>query len=129
MDNTGLEQLVVDALDAVPEPFRRYLDTVQVVVLPVPTLRQRRALRLRLRDILYGLYEGVTVPERFAAGTAEGAGDTFTPPSRVTLFRRALAHDFRNPDKLRDEVRRTVWHELAHHFGIDDDRLDELGAY
>ena len=129
MDAAAFEQIVAEALAAVPDPFRRYLDTVEVIVLPVPTLRQRRALRLRPRDILYGLYEGVTVPERVAAGTAEGGGDTFTAPSLVSIFRRPLARDFRGPDELRDEIRRTVWHELAHHFGIDDDRLDELGAY
>ncbi len=124
-DKAAFEQMVADALDAVPEPFRRYLDTVHVTTLPVPSLRQRRALRLRPRDVLYGLYEGVSVPERLA----QGGGETPTPPSLVTVFRRPLAHDFPNEEKLRAEIRRTVLHELAHHFGIDDERLEELGAY
>lgn len=125
MDRAEFEQMVKEALDAVPEPFCRYLDTVVVTTLPVPSLRQRRALRLRPRDVLYGLYEGVSVPERLA----EGGGETASPPSLITVFRRPLAHDFPRPDRLREEVRRTVLHELAHHFGISDDWLEALGAY
>jgi predicted Zn-dependent protease with MMP-like domain len=125
MDKDAFERMVADALDAVPERFRPYLDTVHVTTLPIPSLRQRRALRLRPRDVLYGLYEGVPILERLA----DSGGETPTPPSLITVFRRPLAHDFRDPDELRDEVRRTVLHELAHHFGIDDDRLEELGAY
>lgn len=123
MDTTGFEQSVGEAMAAVPEPFRRYLDTVQVVVEAEPTQRQRREMGLRPRDTLYGLYEGVPVADRLM-GRDSGA-----LPSVVTLFRRALAADFPDPDDLRREIRRTLFHELAHHFGIDDDRLEELGAY
>jgi predicted Zn-dependent protease with MMP-like domain len=69
---------------------------------------------------MYGLYEGVP-------RTDYGA-DWVAAPNRITLFRLPLEEDFPRPGDLEQEVRRTVLHELAHHLGIDDDRLDELGA-
>lgn len=125
MDTAAFERMVAEALDLVPEPFRPYLDTVEVVVEPEASPRQRRSVGLRPRDTLYGLYEGLTVPQRLSsAGGVHGA-----LPSIVTLFRRALAADFPDEDELRRQIRRTLFHELAHHFGIEDDRLEELGAY
>lgn len=68
---------------------------------------------------LYGLYEGVPVTEAH-----DWAGEL---PARIRIFRIPLAEDFPDPDELAEEIRVTVLHELAHHFGIDEDRLDELG--
>lgn len=68
---------------------------------------------------LYGLYEGVPATE-----AADWAGQL---PARIRIFRRPLAQDFRDPVELAEEIRITVLHELAHHFGIDEDRLDDLG--
>ena len=118
--------MVAEALDSVPERFREYLDTVQVTVEAEPSRMQRRAMGLRPRDTLYGLYEGIPLPERLPA--ADGTSGPLLP-SVITVFRRPLSSDFPEPDDLRREIRRTVFHELAHHFGIDDDRLEELGAY
>jgi predicted Zn-dependent protease with MMP-like domain len=70
-------------------------------------------------EILLGLYEGVPRTER-------GFGDGMLP-DRITLFRRPLEARARNQRELADIVRETVVHEIAHHFGIDDDHLDELG--
>jgi predicted Zn-dependent protease with MMP-like domain len=68
---------------------------------------------------LLGLYHGVPLPER---------GDTAgLPPDTISIYRRPLEESFRDPAKLREEIRITVLHELAHYFGIDEDRLDELG--
>lgn len=69
---------------------------------------------------LYGLYEGTPLPERgqFYAGRL---------PDRIAIYRRPLEESFADPAELREEIRITVLHELAHHFGIDEDRLDELG--
>ena len=125
MDKAEFRACVQESLDAVPEPFRQYLDTVDVVILAAPTRTMRREMRLKPREVLYGLYDGVTVPERLRqAGGASGI-----LPSLIYLFRRAHLKDYPDPDELKAEIRRTLFHELAHHFGIDDDRLEELGAY
>ena len=68
---------------------------------------------------LFGLYHGVPLPER---GDMAGM-----PPDTISIYRIPLEESFPNPDELRDEIRITVLHELAHYFGLDEDRLAELG--
>jgi predicted Zn-dependent protease with MMP-like domain len=113
------ERLVERALDAIPQPFRAALDEVAIVIEEDVTPEQLGVSGLEPDDALYGLYEGVP-------RTAWGA-DMAPFPNKISLFRRPLEEDFPDPDELADEIRVTVVHELAHHLGIDDDRLDELG--
>jgi predicted Zn-dependent protease with MMP-like domain len=116
----AFERLVDRALASIPEPFRGALTEVAVVVEDEPSLDQLRENDLADDDTLYGLYEGVP--------RTEYAADWAISPNRITLFRWPLEDDFADPDALEEEVRMTVIHELAHHLGIDDERLDELGA-
>jgi predicted Zn-dependent protease with MMP-like domain len=111
--------LVERALVAIPEPFASALDEVAVVVADEPTLDQLRENAIEPDETLYGLYEGVP--------RTEWGADWATVPNRITLFRLPLEADFADPDDLADEVWVTVIHELAHHLGIDDSRLHELG--
>jgi predicted Zn-dependent protease with MMP-like domain len=113
------ERLVARALAGIPAPFREALAEVAIVVDDEPTPQQRRENDLADDDMLYGLYEGVP--------RTEYGADWSGVPNRITLFRLPLEEDFADPAELADEVRITVIHELAHHLGIDDDRLDELG--
>jgi predicted Zn-dependent protease with MMP-like domain len=113
------EDLVAEAVEAIPMPFAAALDEVAVVIEDEPTPDQVERNDLEPDQTLYGLYEGVP-------RTAWGA-DWAPVPNRITLFRLPLEADFADPDDLADEVWSTVLHELAHHLGIDDDRLDELG--
>ena len=112
--------LVDEALATIPMPFAAALDEVAIVIADEPTRDQLRANELPDDDTLYGLYEGV-------ARTEYGA-DWIAVPNTITLFRLPLEADFPDPDELADEVWVTVVHELAHHLGIDDDRLHELGV-
>ena len=68
---------------------------------------------------LFGLYEGVPLPDR---GDWAGA-----LPDRIRIFRKPLVESFPDPEELQEEIRITVLHELAHYFGLDEDRLDDLG--
>jgi predicted Zn-dependent protease with MMP-like domain len=114
------ERLVDRALAGIPDPFRIALAEVAVIVEDEPTNEQLRDNGLSPDESMYGLYEGVP--------RTEWASDWALSPNRITLFRFPLEDDFPDPRDLEDEVRMTVVHELAHHLGIDDDRLDELGA-
>jgi predicted Zn-dependent protease with MMP-like domain len=116
----AFEQLVDRALAGIPDPYREALREVAIVVEDEPSPEQLDDNEIDARDALYGLYEGVP-------RTDYGA-DWAASPNRITLFRLPLQEDFPDPRDLEDEVRLTVLHELAHHLGIDDDRLDELGA-
>ena len=114
------ERVVADVVARIPPPFDRALDEVAIVIEDEPDERQRRENELEPENTMYGLYEGVP-------RTDYGA-DWAAAPNRITLFRLPLQEDFPDPRDLEAEVRMTVLHELAHHLGIDDDRLDELGA-
>ncbi len=114
------EDLVAGALAAIPMPFAAALEEVAIVIDDEPSAQQRRENQLEADDTLYGLYEGVA--------RTEWGSDWVSEPNRITLFRLPLEADFADPDDLADEVRITVIHELAHHLGIDDDRLHDLGV-
>jgi predicted Zn-dependent protease with MMP-like domain len=118
--HVGFERLVEAALAGIPMPFRAAFDEVAVVIADDLTPEQRRENGLAPDEDLYGLYEGVP--------RTEYGADWVSMPNRITLFRLALEEDFPDPRDLEEEVRVTVIHELAHHLGIDDDRLDELGV-
>ena len=113
------ERLVERALAGIPMPFRAALEDVAIVIEDEPSPDQRRDNELGPDDTLYGLYEGVP--------RTEWGADWVAVPNKISLFRLPLEEDFPDPDDLADEVRMTVIHELAHHLGIDDARLDELG--
>jgi predicted Zn-dependent protease with MMP-like domain len=113
------ERLVDRALAGIPDPFRAALAEVAIVIDDEPSPQQRRDNEMAADEMLYGLYEGVP--------RTEYGADWSGAPNRITLFRLPLEEDFPDPAELAHEVRITVIHELAHHLGIDDDRLDELG--
>ena len=116
----AFERLVDRALAAIPEPYRDALREVAILIEDEPSREQLVENDLGPDDALYGLYEGVP--------RTEYAADWSATPNRITLFRLPLEEDFPDAVELEEEVRMTVLHELAHHLGIDDDRLDELGA-
>ena len=110
MDRAEFEKHVRAALDELPPELARGLENVAVVV---------EDENPKDPD-LFGLYHGVPLPER---GTSYGGH----LPDRISIYRLPLEDSFPDPEELRDEIRITVLHELAHYFGIDEDRLDELG--
>jgi predicted Zn-dependent protease with MMP-like domain len=113
------ESLVEMALASIPEPFASALDDVAIVIDDEPSAEQRRENDIAPDDTLYGIYEGVP--------RTEWGADWAPVANRIVLFRLPLEADFADPDELADEVWATVVHELAHHLGIDDARLEELG--
>ena len=118
--HAGFASLVEEAVALIPPPFDEALDEVAIVIADDPTPAQLAEGGLAPDDTLYGLYEG-TPRTVYAA-------DWSTSPNKITIFRLPLEEDFPDPDDLREEVVLTVIHELAHHLGIDEDRLEELGV-
>lgn len=116
----AFERLVDTALARIPAPFHDALAEVAIVIEDEPSEDQLRDNGLGPDETLYGLYEGVP--------RTAWAADWAAEPNRITIFRWPLEDDFEDPDDLAEEVRITVIHELAHHLGIDDDRLAELGV-
>jgi predicted Zn-dependent protease with MMP-like domain len=121
MDMTALEfeQVVLEAMDAIPEEFRDYLDNVAILVEADPSEELLDALHVPWRSSLYGLYSGSAHPHR--------ATDPPGPPARITVFRNPHLRACGDLEHLRRQVARTLIHEVAHHFGIGEARLRELG--
>jgi predicted Zn-dependent protease with MMP-like domain len=109
------ERLVAEALDGLPEPVLAMLDNVDVVVEDEPTAEQ-----LGGEESLFGLYQGVPLTQRDTAYS-------MVLPDKITVFRGPLERAYRNRLEMVRQVRITVLHELAHHVGFDEDRLDEIG--
>lgn len=116
----AFERLVADALDGLPDAILRMLDNVAVVVADEPTAHQMERVGLGADEVLLGLYEGIPLTER-----TSGYGAVL--PDKVTIFQRAIEDECETEDELVDAVRHTVVHELAHHLGISDERLIDLG--
>lgn len=122
MDRQEFEQLVIEALDGLPPGVARMMDNVEVTVAGWPSPALLRRVGLGAGDTLFGLYEGVPQTER----TSHYG---LVLPDKITIFQGPIERIRRTPEAIREQVRRTVIHELAHHFGISDERLRELGAY
>ena len=113
------EELVLDAVDGLPEELLSHLHNVVIVVEQWPSAEQIAEHELESRDQLMGLYEGIPLTHR---------GDyNLVLPDKITIFQGPLEAMCRTPEEIAAEVRLTVAHEIAHHFGIDDDRLEEMG--
>lgn len=105
------ERLVRHAIEALPAHFRSRLDNVEIVIEESPG-----------SDRLLGHYHGVPLTDR-------DGGYSGVLPDKITIYRQPLERRARSPEELAEQVRITVWHEIAHHFGISDERLRELGFY
>jgi predicted Zn-dependent protease with MMP-like domain len=119
MDSERFQELVVRAVNELPEEFLSRLHNLDVVVEDRPTISQRRRAGLDPGHTLLGLYEGV--PQ-----TRRGRGYGMVLPDKITIFQGPIEARCRSEDEIEAEVRRVVRHEIAHHFGISDARLKEL---
>ena len=114
-EDVDLEGFVIDALERLPATFRERLGSVAIVIEDEPTAEQLAAVRA---PGLYGLYQGIP--------RTAWAADQISVPSKITIFRGPLMRSHRTPERLAAAVADTVYHEIAHHFGISDARLHEL---
>lgn len=122
MEPLPFEDLVADALEALPAFFQDKLDNVELVVEDWPDHHTMRLARVRSPYELLGFYHGVPLTERTSYYG-------LVAPDKISIYRRPIEAQCHTQDELRATVRRVVLHELAHHFGISDDRLHEIGAY
>ena len=113
------DALITRAMDELPQEYIRGLHNVAIVMADEPDDAQREKLKLRHGHLLLGLYEGI--PRTARTGNEAGA-----LPDKITLFKYpilAMSHD---EDSLFEQIKRTLWHEIAHYYGLDHDRIDFL---
>jgi predicted Zn-dependent protease with MMP-like domain len=112
------EQYLSEAIDAIPKPYDSHLQNVAFILEDYPSPEQRVRLNLYPNETLFGLYEGVPLPAR--------NGGLKLLPDKITIFKYPLLAASRSQEDLRDKIARTVWHEVAHYYGLDHKRIHEL---
>ncbi|MFA6383347.1 MAG: metallopeptidase family protein [Parcubacteria group bacterium] len=110
------ERIVASGIKAIPEKFLRLMENVVIVVSSEPTQAQKRELKIRSGWTLFGLYEGV--PQ-----TTRGNHYTSVVPDKITIFQKPIEQAARDKQDMKEIVKNTVWHEIAHHFGLDEQRV------
>jgi len=121
LDYREIKKEVGRVIDRLPRSFRERLLNVEFVVEERPSVELLRAEGLDPRhDTLYGLYQGIPLPDRSSL-------DPPLLPDKITIFAEPLLEDFPDPEELREEIRLTVLHEIAHYFGMDEEEIEDLG--
>lgn len=119
LSRNEFEQLVIEAIDSLPQEFLDRLENVDIVVESVPTRAQLSQQGVPEDSLLLGLYEGVPLTARENYG--------FVLPDKITIFQESIEAVCPSPGQIIQEVRETVAHEIAHHFGLSDEALETLG--
>lgn len=114
------DTLITRAMDELPQEYITGLDNVAIVMADEPTEEQQIKMKLREEGkILLGLYEGIPLTQR-------GNGYTFVLPDKITLFKHSILLVVRSEEELFEQIKRTLWHEIAHYYGLDHGRIHEL---
>lgn len=118
MTRKQFEKLVNDAIEGLPEEFQSKLDNVDFVVEEWPSREHIRMAKINPRSLLFGLYQGTPKTRRTA-------GSIF--PDKITIFAGPILRVSRTPEQVKAQVTRTVKHEIAHHFGMDEHSIRRRG--
>jgi predicted Zn-dependent protease with MMP-like domain len=110
------EKLIGEVMDELPPHYANSMNNVAITYEGNPSAEQRKKLKLRGNDTLFGLYEGVPLPER-------GSGYNLVLPDKITLFKNPLLSAARDKKDFKAKLKHTLWHELAHHFGLDHEHI------
>lgn len=113
------EDLVNQGIERIPKLFQEHLNNVAIVTADEPTEEQRKKLKLRCDQTLFGLYEGIPLTKR-------GAGYNLVVPDKITIFKKPIALASRDEEELKNKVRNTVWHEIAHYYGLNHEQIHKL---
>jgi predicted Zn-dependent protease with MMP-like domain len=112
------EDLINQSIGSLPKSHLKYLENVAILKQDLPTLEQREKNSLRDDQTLLGLYEGVPLSHR--------QGGTKILPDKITLFKIPLESISSNEEELKNNIRHTIWHEIAHYFGLNHEQIKAL---
>ncbi len=113
--------MIARAMDEMPRRYMEHLDNVVVTYADAPTPEQVRKLKLRGDQLLLGLYEGIPL-------TSRGAGYNLVLPDKITLFKHPIIAATQDDDSCYRQVKHTLWHEIAHFYGLDHDQIHAIEA-
>lgn len=122
MDAKAFEDLVAEAVESLPEEFKRKLENIDIVIEDEPTAEQVRLAHVPKSIFLMGLYQGVPFSKR-----THFYGNVL--PDKITIFRNNIERACRTEEETKEAIRRTVIHEFAHYFGLSDEHMKRSGTY
>ena len=120
LERAEFRRIVREAVAELPPGLLARVDNVEIVVERRPTAMDRKIAGIGPRSLLLGLYHGVPL-------TARGESYNLVLPDKISIYQESIEAICETDDEMREQIRKTVLHELGHYFGIDDDRLHELG--
>lgn len=115
------DYLITRAMDELPQKYIQGLENVAIVYEDEPSAEQKEKMKLDNQHLLLGLYEGIPLTQR-------GNGYSFVLPDKITLFKHPILAVVYNDAQLFEQIKRTLWHEIAHYYGLDHARIDRLQA-
>lgn len=113
------DALITRAMDELPQEYIKGLNNVAIVMADEPTEEQKVKMKLREHTILLGLYEGIPLTQR-------GNSYSFVLPDKITLFKHSILRVVQSDKELFEQIKRTLWHEIAHYYGLNHARIDEI---
>jgi len=119
LSDEKFDRLISLAMDELPQKYIKGLDNVAIVYADEPDEHQVKKSKLRPGSILMGLYEGIPMTKR-------GAGYSFVLPDKITLFKHSILRVVNDEAQLFEQIKQTLWHEIAHFYGLDHDDIDRL---
>jgi predicted Zn-dependent protease with MMP-like domain len=119
ISDEAFEAIIAEAMDTLPERFLAHVNNVAIVWADDPTPEQRVKQKLSPYQTLFGLYEGIPLTQR-------GNGYNLVLPDKITIFKNPIVHYAHDLEGVKRQVKHTLWHEIAHHYGLDHDRIHEL---
>ena len=119
MERERFKQLVAEAIESLPQEFLERLENIDIVVQDWPTSEQLASVGFRHRSSLLGLYEGIPLTQR-------GRRVSMVLPDKITIFQKPIEMTYRSEREIVRGLGETVRHEIAHHFGLSDRRLNEI---
>jgi predicted Zn-dependent protease with MMP-like domain len=118
MTQDEFKQIVAEGINVIPLQFLQKLNNVAIVIEDEPTPAQKKKLMIRQGLSLFGLYEGVPQSTR-------GINYNAVLPDKITIFQKSIESAARNNEEIKEIVKNTVWHEIAHHFGMNEKEVHQ----
>jgi predicted Zn-dependent protease with MMP-like domain len=115
------DQIISRAMDELPQEYIKGLENVVIVQADEPTPEQLEKMKVDPHHVLLGLYEGIPLTQR-------GSGFSGMLPDKITMFKNSILAVVNSDHELFEQVKRTLWHEIAHYYGLDHGRIDEIQA-
>lgn len=119
VDEKTFEKLVADGIDNIPPKYAKHIKNLAFVVEDEPTQEQRQKLKLHPNQTLFGLYEGVPL-------TGRSGNYNLVLPDKITIFKKPIESSANGLQELKKQINQTIWHEVAHYYGLGHGRIHQL---